>query len=209
MKEFHQKRIRAAASFVFGEAELTYSFRHGSSVHEHVFDYFQVARGRKHTAERDWSRLQLGLLLTVLGGFAILGQMKLIGFTAFSALWLVPGLAVLALFTFTKSHFVVFQAAGAPVWIIDDETAPGIIAEIDRRRRDRLAEIYGPLNLANAPYFEIRKIEWLVEESVFTREQADEQIARVNAAAAEKSAAAEEAADTGVHHLFAREAIAI
>lgn len=207
----HQKRVRARASFDFGLTTLSYSFREGRELHQQVFDYFEIARGRRHIARRDWSRLQLGLLLTILGVCVLMTQAKFGGLTPWSPLWLAPGAALLAMFSFSQSHFLVFQAAGQPVWIVDDNRARDIVVEIDRRRRDRLAEIYAPLNLANEPYLEIRKIEWLVEESVLTRDQAEDQIAQVNAVVAARAvaaAAAAEAAEAETHGMFAREAIA-
>lgn len=174
-----------------------------------TFDYFEVARGRKHTAIRDWSRFQLGALLTLMGAIAIAAHSRILGFEAYMLACMIPGMVLLALFAFTRTHFVVMQAGGRPVWIIDDSSGQTIVAEIDRRRRDRLAALYGALNLANEPYLEIRKIEWLVAESVLTRDEADFQIARVTAAAASKVAAADEAAEAEFHGLFAREAIAV
>lgn len=206
-----QKRVRAHLSFNFGVTGLVYSFREAGTHHEHAFDYFEIAKGRRHVSRRDWSRLQLGLLLTVLGACVLMAHAKLGGFTPWSALWLVPGAALLAMFSFSQSHFLVFQAAGQPVWIVDDSRAHDIVLEIDRRRRDQLAEFYAPLNLANEPYLEIRKIEWLVEESVLTRDEAEAQIAQVNAAVAARAAAAAaaaEAAEAEGHGMFAREAIA-
>lgn len=210
MKIF-QKRTGTTASFVFGETQLTYVFRYGASVHEHVVDYFEILRGRKHTAQRDWSRLQLGILLTILGAIALVAQARLTGLSGWSSLWFAPGALYLALFAFFQGHFVTYQAAGNPFWIIDNKRARDIVVEIDRRRRDRLAEIYGPLNLMNDPATEIRKIEWLVGESVLTRDQADDQIARVTAAAAARAAAlADTAAEqAGTHDMFRREAIAV
>ncbi len=207
--KYEQKRVLARTSFAFGETELRYTFRYGAAAEESSFDYFEVSKGRKHTAVRDWSRFQLGMLLALSGAVAIAAQARLIGFDALSLLWLTPGAVLLALFSFAQTHFVVLQAAGNPVWIIDDKSAHSIVAEIDRRRRDRLADLYGALNLANEPYLEVRKIEWLVAESVFTRDEANNQIARVNAAVAAKAMVIEEAAEADSFGMFAREAIAI
>lgn len=207
--KYKQKRVLTRTEFAFGEAEFRYSFRHGASLEETTFDYFQVARGRKHTAIRDWSRFQLGALLALMGVIAIAAQSRIQGFEAYTLAYLAPGAALLGLFAFAQTHFVVIQAGGNPLWIIDDSTGQTIVAEIDRRRRDRLVSLYGALNLANEPYLEIRKIEWLVSESALTRDEADFQIARVTAAAASKVAAADEAAEAELHSLFAREAIAV
>lgn len=207
--KYHQKRVSARATFAFGDTELMYSFRYGASVHERVIDYFELATGRRHTSQRDWSRFNLGLLLCALGLAALGAQASLMTPSLWSALWLTPGLAMLMLFAFSQGHFIVVQAGGAPVWIIDDKASRQVIAEMDRRRHDRIADLYGTLNLANEPYLEIRKIEWLVLESVLTRDEADRQIAIVEAVAAEKAKDRVESAAGARPAFFAREALAI
>lgn len=206
MKIYTQKRVSARTQFAFGDTQLSYSMRFGASVHEIVVDYFQVARERRHTSQRDWSRLRAGLLLSMAGLAAMTAQVAFISANPWAALWLVPGLMLIALFTFLRGHYVELHAAGERLWVIDNRTTAKIIAEIDRRRRDQLAEYYGALNLANEPYLEIRKIEWLVEEAVLTREQADVQIGKVQAHAAAKAEGHEHEAVSGT---FAREALAI
>lgn len=206
---YEQKRVAARATFAFGEKELNYSFRYDRSEHEAIVDYIDIEKDRKHVAQRDWSRFHLGLLLLAAGLIALGAQTVVAGASALSALWILPGAAVLAIFAFSQGHFVALHAGNTPVWIIDDKSRHDVIAEIDRRRRDRIAELYGPLNLANEPYLEIRKIEWLVLESVLTRETADRQISMIEAHAASKAAAAEEAEENYASSLFAREALAI
>lgn len=192
--EKNQKGSRARTSFGFGETELTYAFRYGAAVYETVADYFEIQPARKFARRHDWSQLQYGLAMVAVGLAAIAAQAILAEATPISALWLVPGAILLALFVLRPDHFRIFQAASTPLWILEDRSALGIIAEIELRRRNRLADIYGPLNFANESYLEIRKIEWLVLESVFTRDEADRQIASVHAHIAGKAAAAAEKA---------------
>jgi hypothetical protein len=202
-----QKRVSARTAFTFGDDQLSYSMRFGSSVHAFVVDYFRVDRARRHTARHDWARFRSGVLFSLVGAAAMFAQSALTGPSQWLALWLVPGLILMSLFTFVRGHYVELRADGEALWVIDNGSTASIIAEIDRRRRDQLAEYYGPLNLANEPYLEIRKIEWLVEESVFTREEADLQIGRIHALAEAKAdAVAQSHAAPGV---FAREALAI
>lgn len=208
MTTYTQKRVSVRTQFAFGDTQLSYSMRFGASVHEIVADYFQIQRSRRHTARRDWVRLRSGTVFTLAGLTAMTAQLVILGASLWMALWLVPGLALIGAFTFVRGHYLELNADGDAFWIIDNKSTRKIVAEIDRRRRDQLAELYGPLNLANEPYLEVRKINWLVEEAVFTREEADLQIDRIHAFAAAKVEAAEQvsAADTG---MFAREALAI
>ncbi|MEQ1784496.1 MAG: hypothetical protein ABMA14_24375, partial [Hyphomonadaceae bacterium] len=110
-------------------------------------------------------------------------------------------------FLFVRNHFRVFQASGEPIWIIEGSDSRDIIAEIELRRRDRIAQVYGTINYANEPELEFNKIEWLVLESVYTREQANDQIAILKAHIAEKAAAAGQQDEILLN--FPREALAI
>lgn len=206
---YNQKRDAARATFAFGKTELSYSFRCGRTDHRIAADYVQFDRARKHAARRDWARFRLGVLLSFAGFGAVIAQGIFFGVSSWLTLWVMPGLFVLALFIVSQSHFVVLHAGDDPVWVIEGASSRKVIAEIDRRRRDRIAELYGPLNLANEPYLEIRKIEWLVLESVLTREAADSQIAMVETHVARKAAAIESATNRDNAGMFAREALAI
>lgn len=205
--EKQQKHARAEATYAFGKTDLNYEFRYGASVHRIVADYFEITPARKFTSRHDGSQLHYAIAMATVGLAAMAAQTFLSGATPLSALWLIPGVAYFALFAFRPDHFRIFQAAGDPVWILEDRHAHDIIGEIELRRRNRLAEIYGPLNLANDPRLEIGKIQWLVEESVLTREEADRQIAMVEASVAEKAAAAE--VQTSLPGFSTAEAIAL
>lgn len=199
-----QNGSRAKATFVFGETGLTYAFQYGASVCETDADYFEIKPARKFTSRRDWTQLYYGMAMGAAGIAAIAGHAYLFGATPLLALWLVPSAFLLTLFLIRPDHFRTLPTNTNPLWILEDRQATDIIAEIDLRRRDRLAEIYGETNLANATHLEINKIEWLVTEAVFTRDQADREIARIHAHLAEK-AAAENAA--GTEDFFVREAL--
>lgn len=203
-----QKRLSTRTSFAFGETELTYTFAQGTLVKETSFDYLHLPRSRRHIALSDWSRFQLGLLLLIAGAIAIAVEARLSGFHPLDLLWLAPGCLLLALFATRQAHFLIIEGGGEALWIIDDKACHEIVAEMDRRRRDRIADIYGHLNLANEAYLEIRKIEWLVTEAVLTRDEADEQIRIVNGVAIARAEAAAEDKDKGLRGLFEKEAIA-
>lgn len=209
MTTYTQKRVSVRTQFAFGDTQLSYSMRFGASVHEIVADYFQIQRSRRHTARRDWVRFRSGALLSIVGLAAITAQAFILGANPWMALWLVPGLALIAAFTFFRGHYLELNADGERFWVIDNKSTRTIVAEIDRRRRDQLAALYGALNLANEPYLEIRKINWLVEESVFTREEADLQIERIHTYAAAKAEARAEQSPAISADAFAREALAI
>lgn len=185
---FSQKRVSSRTSFAFGDQEFRYGLRDRNGVRELAADYMSVGSRRTRIRRADLSGLKLALLLLVIGcGFVWLDT-RLGVFNPLSLLWLLPGILLTGLVLTRRIRFTVFEAAGEPVLIIEDKRLPKIVAELETRRRSRLAELYSPLNLANDGDLEIRKIEWLVAENVFTREQADDQIAQVHAAHAPRHA---------------------
>ena len=204
-----QKRLSTLTSFAFGDRELTYSFEQHGSVRESVVDYLHLSRSRHHTAVRDWRRFQLGALLVIAGCIAILAHARLAGFNPLAMICLAPGITYLCLFISRQGHFLVAQGGDEQLWIIDDASRHAIVSELDRRRRQRLLDIYGQLNLVNEPYLEIRKIEWLVEESVLTRDQADEQIRIVNGVGVARAEATDGSRELGTSGFFDRDAVAV
>jgi hypothetical protein len=204
-----QKRLSTLTLFAFGDTELTYSFEQHGSALESVVDYLHLSRSRHYTATRDWRRFQLGALLVIAGCLAIVAHARLAGFNPLAVICLAPGIIYLCLFMARQGHFLVAQGGDEQLWIIDDGSRRAIVAELDRRRRQRLLDIYGQLNLANEPYLEIRKIEWLVEESVLTRDQADDQIRMVNGVAVARAQATDGSREPGESGFFDLEAVAV
>lgn len=202
-----QKRTNIETTFEFGETDLVYTFRYRSSVCEVVTDYFEIVPQRKFVARRDWSQFGFGALLTSIASAAVAAETYVHGVQPLSALWFAPALMVMVSFLFVRNHIRVFQASGQPIWIIEGSDSGAIIAEIELRRRDRIAQVYGAINYANEPELEFNKIEWLVLESVFTRDQANDQIAALKAHIAVKAAAVQ--SHDEIMQNFTREALAI
>jgi hypothetical protein len=181
---FTQKRVSARTRFAFGEHEFTYGLTDRTSAREVSADYFQVGGCVSRIKRPDRSGVGLAILIFLVGLAVLAIEVWLGILKPWSPAWLLPGMILTGLILTRKIRYTVFQVAGEPVLIIEDKRLPKIVAELETRRRARLAELYGPLNLANDPRLEIRKIEWLVAESVMTREQADQQIAQVQNARA-------------------------
>ena len=179
---FQQKRVSTRTSFAFGKHEFTYGLRSRDGVRELAADYMHIGSRRSRVQRRDRSGLGHGALLLLIGAGMVWWQSRSGDFTPISLAWLAPGVILIALVLTRKISFTVIEVAGEPVHIIEDKRLPHIVAELETRRRQRVAELYGPLNLANDPQLEIRKIEWLVTQSILTREQADQQIGLVHSA---------------------------
>ena len=186
---FKQKRVSTRTSFAFGKTEFTYGLRNREGARELAADYMHIGLGHSRIQRRDRSGLGLGAVLLLIGAAMVWWQTRAGDLSLLSLAWLAPGVMLVALVLTRKISFTVIEVAGNPVHIIEDKRLPHIVAELEARRRQRVAELYGPLNLANDPQLEIRKIEWLVAQSILTREQADQQIAQVHSAHAPHSKA--------------------
>lgn len=64
--------------------------------------------------------------------------------------------------------FTLFDASRGTIFVIDDKSAPDIIARIAERRRAALRRIAGEINLENPIDLEVEKFNWLREHDVIT-----------------------------------------
>lgn len=185
---FKQRRISARTSFSFGPSEFTYGMRDRNSERQFAADYVSIAAERQRIKRGDRSGIGLSILILLIGFGIVAADVQLGRLTPWSALWALPGVLLTGFVLTRKVRFTVVKVAGGSMLIIEDRRLPKILAELEARRRARVAELYGPLNLANDPGLEIRKIEWLAGQSILTREQADHQIAQIHDAHAPKPA---------------------
>ena len=177
--KFEQRRLSTRTSFEFGDTELTYSVRDRSGERDFVKDYAEIPLGKRRVFDRnEWLR-NVGLLWCLIGIANIGLGLYSNQFSLWSGFWLVIGSGCLAFYAFSKKSFTVIDVDGGPVFILEDKQFPTILAEIETRRKTRLYNLYGALNLENDPDNERGKIEWLVRQKVLSREEADLQLAQL------------------------------
>ncbi len=136
--------------------------------------------------ENEWLR-NVGCLWCALGafqlGYAIYSSAPITG----KGFWLAVGLFCLICAHFSKVKYSVFKAEHGNVYVIQDKSHDVIVNELNDRRKKQLLDWYGEINTENGLDNEIGKFNWLCDQKVLTREEADTIIAQVEFAHKEKS----------------------
>lgn len=171
--EFRQKRMANQVRFEFEPAELKYSIRDNSGERELRIDYANVPRATRRVFERNnWLR-NVGLLWCALGVISIGLSFIASNATLGSAFWLLIGAGCLGFYKLTQTNYTVIDTNAGSIWIIEDAQAEAIVRELRDRRNARLMALYGNFDPNNDRARELQKFDWLVEEQVITRAEAD------------------------------------
>ena len=175
--EFRQKRMANHVRFEFESAELKYSIRDNSGERELRVDYANVPRTTRRVFERNnWLR-NVGLLWCALGVISIGLSFIASNATLGSAFWLFIGAGCLGFYKLTQTNYTVIDTNAGSIWVIEDAQAEAIVRELRDRRNARLMALYGNFDPNNDRARELQKFDWLVEEQVITRAEADRLIA--------------------------------
>lgn len=180
--KFTQKRLGTHISFEFGPTELTHAVRDKSGERDSVTDYAEIGLGKRRIFDnKDWYR-NVGVLWCIIGAasFGIDFYNNALGL--WSGFWLVIGAGCLIYYFVSKTSYTVIDTQQGPILIIEDGQRDAIVSELEKRRKDRLNDLYGALNLDNDADQELARIEWLVKQKVLTRAEADLQIAQIRSA---------------------------
>lgn len=177
--KFAQKRLGTNISFDFAETEVTHAIRDKSGERDAVIDYADIGLGKRRVFDnKDWYR-NVGVLWCIIGVASIGFDLYNGSLGVLSGFWLVIGTGCLIYYFATKTSYTVIETQNASLWVMEDRQHPSIVAEIENRRKARLYNLYGALNLDNDADQELAKIEWLVKQKVITRAEADLQAAQI------------------------------
>jgi hypothetical protein len=155
-----QKRAGAKTFFEFGEDSLRYGHDDGASASTWTIEYAELSAEREQFVERNtWWRnvggiwVAVGAVLTLLGGTTLqVGGVSI---------WLPLGAACLAYYALRIRRYVVVPSPRANVLVIDDASAPAILAELDRRRAAQLRERFDYLSPEESPEQQRHRVLWL------------------------------------------------
>ena len=155
-----QKRAGAKTFFEFGEESLRYGLDDGNASRTWTIEYAELAVERERFVERNtWWRnvgaiwVGLGLVLTSMDW----ANTQVLGLS----IWLPLGVACLVWYALRIRRFVVVPSPRANVLVIDDDSAPGILAEIDRRRATQLRDRFDYLSPDESPEQQRHRVLWL------------------------------------------------
>lgn len=177
--KFTQKRLGTNISFEFADTELTHAIRDKSGERDSTTDYAEIGLSKRRVFEtKEWYR-NVGILWCIIGLASVAFDLYNNNLGVLSGFWLVIGSGCLIYYFVTKTSYTVIDTEQGSLWVIEDKQQPQIVSEIEKRRKARLYDMYGALNLDNDADRELAKIEWLVKQKVLTRQEADLQIAQI------------------------------
>ncbi len=155
-----QARAGAKTFFEFGDEALRYGLDDGSASRTWTIEYAELSAEREHFVERNtWWRnvgglwVALGLVLTIMDW----AKTQVLGMS----IWLPLGAACLAWYALRIRRYVVVPSPRANVLVIDDATAPEILAELDRRRAAQLRDRFDYLSPDESPEQQRHRVLWL------------------------------------------------
>lgn len=155
-----QKGAGAKTFFEFGDESLRYGLDDGNASRTWTIEYAELSVEREHFVERNtWWRnvgaiwLVLGVVLTAMDW----SNTSLLGVS----IWLPLGAACLGWYALRIRRYVVVPSPRANVLVIDDASAPGILAEIDRRRAAQLRDRFDYLSPDESPEQQRHRVLWL------------------------------------------------
>lgn len=155
-----QKRAGAKTFFEFGDDALRYGLDDGSSSRTWTVEYADLSVEREHFVERNTWWRNVGAIWVVLG--AVLTSMdwaktQVLGLS----IWLPLGAACLVWYALRIRRYVVVPTPRVNVLVIDDASAPPILAELDRRRAAQLRDRFDYLSPDESPEQQRHRVLWL------------------------------------------------
>lgn len=155
-----QKRAGAKTLFDFGEESLRYGLDDGNASRTWTIEYAELAVDRERFVERNTWWRNVGAIWVVLG--AVLTSMDWAKTQVFGlSIWLPLGAACLAWYALRIRRYIVVPSPRANVLVIDDASAGGILAEIDRRRAAQLRDRFDYLSPDESPEQQRHRVLWL------------------------------------------------
>ncbi len=155
-----QKRAGAKTFFEFGEESLRYGLDDGNASRTWTIEYAELAVERERFVERNTWWRNVGAIWVVLG--AVLTSMDWAKTQVFGlSIWLPLGAACLVWYAMRIRRYVVVPSPRTNVLVIDDASAAGILAEIDRRRAAQLRDRFDYLSPDESPEQQRHRVLWL------------------------------------------------
>ncbi|MGF1727643.1 DUF308 domain-containing protein [Photobacterium nomapromontoriensis] len=180
--KIEQKKRANKHTFTFSDETFNFAFEDKSGADDVDMNYADFPKKSSLSIEQnEWLR-NVGLLWCAIGvfqlGYAIYFNAPLTG----KGFWLIVGLLCVFFGYFSKVKYSVFKAERGNVFVIHDKNHDIIINEINRRKKNQLLDWYGEVNTENEIDNEIAKFNWLCEQEVLTRKEADTKIAEAELA---------------------------
>lgn len=182
-----QSRAGAKTVFEFGDDALRYGLDDGSASRTWTIEYAELSVDRERFVERStWWRnvgaiwVVLGLVLTTMDW----AKTQVLGVS----IWLPLGAACLAWYALRIRRYVVVPSPRVNVLVIDDATAPAILAELDRRRAAQLRDRFDYLSPDESPEQQRHRVLWLQRQGSLDDHEVSARLLQIDLMAQSQSA---------------------
>jgi hypothetical protein len=173
-----QRRFTNRTEFDFGDESFEYKVKESNGSRSFTVDYLEFTRGSGTLEERNpWWR-NAGLLWVVIGIVQMVMTYSQRGVFR-PSFWFLLGLACLGVYKLSSAAYSVHDTSEGKLYVLRGREHDRILEELDARRKKRLRDLHGDVNLSNGPEREVAKFKWLADQGAITKDERDQKIAEV------------------------------
>lgn len=178
--EFVQKKRSVKHTFTFYDDHfnVAYEEKSGSSDADITYADFPQ-KSSIQVEENEWLR-NVGFLWIAIGMAQIAYAWYLNAPITGREFWILIGAACVAWAYSSRIKYTVFKSEHGNIFVIKDKQHDTIIDEINSRKKAQLLDWYGEVNAKNDLDNEVRKFNWLLEQNVISKEEAEQKIAQAS-----------------------------
>jgi hypothetical protein len=181
--KIEQKKLSNKHTFTFNEKNFNFAYKDRSGSGDVDVAYANLSsKSSIKIEDNSWWRnagyIWCGIGLLNIGYGLANGQGA-----AGRGFWLIVGLVCLAVYWVSRVKYTVIGFEGGSIFIIqDNKTHDSIRNELMKRRKAQLLSLYGEVDLENDLEREKAKFEYLCEQGVISKEEADAKIRQASTA---------------------------
>lgn len=175
--KIEQKKLSNRHTFDFQEKSFNFAYKDRSGSGDVDVAYANLSsKSSIKIEDNSWWR-NAGYIWCGIGVLNIVFGLTTGQGVAGRAFWLIVGLACLVVYWATRVKYTVLGFEGGSVFIIQDgKTHDSILNELIARRKAQLLSLYGEVDIENDLEREKAKFEYLCQQGVISREEADAKI---------------------------------
>lgn len=178
--EIIQKKRSVKHTFTFYDDRFNVAYEEKSGSSDADITYADFPQKSSIQVEQnEWLR-NVGLLWIAIGMAQIAYAFYLNAPITGREFWILIGAACVAWAYSSRIKYTVYRAEHGNIFVIQDKLHDKIIDEINSRRKAQLLNWHGEVNAENDLEYEVRKFNWLLEQEVISKEEAEQKIAQAS-----------------------------
>lgn len=175
--EIVQKKSGNKHTFTFNDDYFNFAYQNKSGSGDIDFDYADIPKKSSIQIEQNHWLKNVGFLWMGLGVLQV--AYSVYQGVPLKILWLTLGALVLFWSYFTKVKYTVLAMDEGSIFVIQDKKHDQIMHELNSRKKIQLLQWYGDVNAENEFEKEKSKFNWLVDQGVMSKQEAEQKIAQL------------------------------